>query len=110
MSRTVRIGLLLAFAVALGLALRLPSLGQRPLHNDEAVNAVKFGQLWEQGTYKYDPSEYHGPTLEYATLCVNRLTGAADYEHINEPRLRLVTVLFGVGSILVLLPFVIGFG
>ena len=59
-------GLLLACIVAL--ALRCPLLDQRPMHNDEAVNAVKFGQLWEGGVYRYDPNEYHGPSLFYATL------------------------------------------
>ena len=45
------------------LALRSPSLDQRPMHNDEAVNAIKFGQLWTQGSYQSDPNEYHGPSL-----------------------------------------------
>ena len=61
-------GLLSALAVAL--ALRLPRLDERPMHNDEAVNAIKFGQLWERGTYRYDPNEFHGPTLYYGTLPV----------------------------------------
>ena len=41
-----------------GLALALWSLvlDQRPMHNDEAVNGIKFGQLWEHGGYKYDPN------------------------------------------------------
>ena len=44
--------LLLAFAAAL--ALRLPHLSARPLHNDEAVNATKVAELYEQGRYRYD--------------------------------------------------------
>ena len=46
------------------------SLDQRPMHNDEAVNGIKFGQLWEHGGYKYDPNEHHGPSLYYATLAL----------------------------------------
>ena len=52
-------------------ALRWPALEQRPLHNDEAVNAIKFGELWEKGNYRYDPHEYHGPTLHYATWALD---------------------------------------
>jgi predicted membrane-bound mannosyltransferase len=40
----------------------------RPVHTDEAVHSIKFKGLWEDGKYRYDPDEYHGPTLYYATL------------------------------------------
>ena len=76
------------------------------MHNDEAVNAIKFGQLWEHGGYKYDPNEHHGPSLGYATLALGRLTRAPrDFDSFSEKRLRFTTVLFGVGLIL-LLPLV----
>jgi len=92
-------------AAGLALALRYPLLDQRPMHNDEAVNAVKFGQLWTRGVYEYDPNEHHGPALYYATLAVARLTSTPDLEHLTEVKLRLITVLFGCGLVL-LLPFV----
>ena len=57
---------LLLLAAALALALRSPRLDVRPMHNDEGVNALKFGALWESHAYKYDPQEHHGPTLPYA--------------------------------------------
>jgi uncharacterized protein (TIGR03663 family) len=100
MSRAVIPGLVLALAVAL--ALRCPDLGLRPMHNDEAVNAIKFRSLQEHGAYAYDPSEHHGPTLAYFTLLWTKLTGAPDFEHLDEARLRMVAVLFGVGLILLL--------
>jgi uncharacterized protein (TIGR03663 family) len=103
MNRRFTLVLLLAASVAL--ALRCPQLGRRPMHNDEAVNAIKFGQLWEHGSYKYDPDEHHGPTLYYATLAYAWLTRPRDLEHVTETDLRLVTVLFGVGLIF-LLPLV----
>src|SRR5271156_6653465 len=103
MNRWAWLGLLLATGLAL--ALRCPGLDERPMHNDEAVNAVKFGRLWEQGSYKYDPHAYHGPSLYYVTLAFERLTGAPGFSQISEIRLRLVTVVFGVG-ILLLLPLV----
>src|SRR5512133_1532018 len=84
------------------LLLRLPALGERPMHNDEAVNAIKFGKLWEHGGYKYDPNEHHGPSLYYATALLGKLTGGPDFDHYSEARLRLVTVLFGLGLLLLL--------
>jgi uncharacterized protein (TIGR03663 family) len=98
--------LVLLLAAALGLALRGARLDQRPLHNDEAVNAVKFGALWERGEYKYDPNEHHGPSLEYATLALARLTRAPALSNFSDARLRVLTVCFGVGLIL-LLPLVV---
>jgi uncharacterized protein (TIGR03663 family) len=76
------------------------------MHNDEAVNGIKFGQLWEHGGYKYDPNEHHGPSIYYATLALGHLTGAPkDSDQFTEGRLRFTTVLFGIGLIL-LLPLV----
>lgn len=98
--------ILLLLALVLAASLRLPHLDERPMHNDEAVNAVKFGKLWETGVYKYDPNEHHGPTLYYAALAVGRVTAAPDYDHYSENRLRMVTALFGLG-LLVLLPLLI---
>src|SRR5437667_6427707 len=103
MNRRVIVGLLLVAGVAM--ALRCPHLDERPMHNDEAVNAIKFGQLWEHGTYKYDPNEHHGPTLFYATLAVARLTSSPDFQHLTETKLRLNTFCFGAG-LLLLLPLV----
>lgn len=93
---------LILVAAALALALRWPGLDRRPMHNDEAVNAIKFGALWERGTYKYDPNEHHGPTLYYATAAVGRLTGAPGINDYTDARLRWVTVLFGLGLVLLL--------
>ena len=84
--------------------LRLPSLAQRPMHTDEAVHAVKLGQLLDQGTYRYDPNEFHGPTLNYITWPVAVLRGQHQYADLDEITLRLVPALFGLG--LVLLPLV----
>ena len=100
MSRGITLGLLVA--VALAVALRFPKLDLRPMHNDEAVNAIKFQALWEHGSFKYDPNEFHGPTLAYATLALSKLTGAPDFPNFTEVRLRIVTVLFGLGLILLL--------
>lgn len=101
-------GVLLAFAGAL--LLRVPALGTRPLHNDEAVNAVKVTALWERGEYAYNPDEYHGPLLHYASLPFFRWSGARNSFDLDDARLRLAPVAFGAGLILLLPLFASGLG
>lgn len=93
---------LLSILAAGALWLRLPQLDQRPLHNDEGVNAFKTRELWEQGTYKYDPNEFHGPTLHYATLPFLWFSSARIGADLNDGLLRLAPVFFGAGLILLL--------
>jgi uncharacterized protein (TIGR03663 family) len=79
--------------------IRLPDLALRPMHGDEAVNAVKFGDLLESGTYSYDPQEYHGPTLYYFTLFSTWIHSIGVYEDLTEFSLRIIPVLFGLLTI-----------
>jgi uncharacterized protein (TIGR03663 family) len=97
-NRWIVAGLLLA--LALGAALRLPRLEERPLHTDESVHAYKFAGLWDRGEYRYDPDEYHGPSLYYATLPFAWLSGAANSDELREATLRLVPLFFGLALIL----------
>ena len=92
----------LLLAIVAALFLRCPQLGNRPLHNDEGVNAVKLAALWEKGDYKYDPHEYHGPTLHYFSLPVLWFGPARNSSELSVVELRVVTVAFGVGLILLL--------
>ncbi len=108
MNRWAALAVLLAIAGAL--ALRVPKLATRPLHNDEAVNAVKVSELWQHGRYVYDPDEYHGPALHYATLPFLWLSGARNSDDLDDATLRLAPVAFGVGLILLLLLFADGLG
>jgi uncharacterized protein (TIGR03663 family) len=108
MNRWSALAVLLAIAVAL--ALRIPELDIRPFHNDEAVNAVKVADLWQHGRYVYDPDEYHGPTLHYATLPILAASGARNADELNNGILRLAPVVFGIGLILLLLLFVDALG
>jgi uncharacterized protein (TIGR03663 family) len=100
MNTRVVLGLFLITLCAL--ALRAPELDRRPMHNDEAVNAIKLQGLWEKGIYHYDPDEYHGPLLYYATLPALWLSGAKGFPQVTETTLRLVPVVFGAGLILLL--------
>jgi uncharacterized protein (TIGR03663 family) len=100
MNRWVGLGLVLITAGAW--ALRGPQLDLRPMHNDEAVNAIKIKDLWEHRRHAYDPDEYHGPTLHYATLPFIWLSGAPDFDRLTETTLRAVAVFFGLIFILLL--------
>src|SRR6476620_5533744 len=108
MNRWSALAVLLAFVGAL--LFRLPKLDRRPLHNDEGVNATKVAELWHHGRYVYDPDEYHGPTLHYATLSFLELSGARNPDELKDATLRLAPVVFGVGLILLLPLFFDGLG
>jgi uncharacterized protein (TIGR03663 family) len=102
--------LTIALAVVGALAFRLPRLDIRPLHNDEAVNAFKATELWRHDRYVYDPDEYHGPTLHYATLPALWLSGAKSVNDVKDRTLRLAPVVFGAALILLLFLFIDGLG
>ena len=78
------------------------------MHGDEAVQAVKFGELLEGDVCRYDPNEYHGLTLNYFTLVPAWLSSANKLTDVTEFTLRIVPVLFGV--LLVLMPFMLPAG
>ncbi len=86
--------------LAAALALRLPRLGDRPFHGDEAVHAFKFRELWEKGRYQYDPHEYHGPTIYYAALPVVAAKGRATFAETREADYRLAVALIGAAMVL----------
>ena len=99
---------LFLFVIFIAIAMRAPQLTQRPMHTDEAVHAVKFGMLLEDNFYRYDSSEYHGPTLYYFTLIPAWLESAKKITEINETTLRIVPVIFGILLIVLLLLLVDG--
>ena len=92
MKRIGPISWILAAALIVLLAgqLRLRDLGHRPMHTDEAVHAVKLGELLQTRTYVYNPVDYHGPTLYFLTLPVCFATGHTSLESLTEPLLRSV--------------------
>ncbi|MFM1920010.1 MAG: hypothetical protein RLZZ303_1644 [Candidatus Hydrogenedentota bacterium] len=89
------LSLLLVLAAAL--AFRLPGLGARPFHGDEANQAVKAGILLETGRYVYDPHEHHGPTLYYGVLPLLWVAGVEAIDQADERLFRLLPVVFGAG-------------
>ena len=109
MSRPIFI-LLILLITAAAAAFRLPDLAERPMHGDEAVNAVKLGETIEGRGYEYDPHEYHGPTLNYLTLIPAWLGGVGSFVEVREAILRVVPVVFGTLLVLLLLPLGDGLG
>ncbi len=84
----------------LGLAIRLPQLGARPMHTDEAVNAYMVGQLLDGQGFRYDPEDRHGPVLAALALPLARLQGARRFAGLTEADLRLTPVVAGTATIL----------
>jgi uncharacterized protein (TIGR03663 family) len=85
----------------IALAIRLPQLGERPVHTDEAVNAYLTGQLLAGESFHYDPRDRHGPVLYLLAKPVVQLCGAKNFAGLTETQLRLTPVI--AGSLTVLL-------
>jgi uncharacterized protein (TIGR03663 family) len=91
-----------AAIIAGALALRLPRLDRRPMHGDEANQAVRTGLLLDQGFYHYDPADHHGPTLYFAAWPFCRAT-ARTFAETTEWNYRLVPVAFSLLTLLMML-------
>ena len=87
------------------LALRIVRLDVRPMHADEANQAVKFGDLLEKGEYRFDPNDHHGPSLYYLTLPAAKVAGAKTLAELDETILRAVPAVLGAGLVLLILLF-----
>jgi uncharacterized protein (TIGR03663 family) len=109
MNRAAYGGVILA-ALALALAFRLARADLRPMHHDEANQAVKFGDLLETGDYRYDRHDHHGPTLYYVTLPAAWLRGQRTLASLDERTLRAVPAVFGAGLLLLFVPLARGLG
>lgn len=84
------------------LGLRARDLSSRPMHADEANQAVRAGELLESGRYEYDPQDHHGPVLYYAVLPIARLRGQRTLAGLDELTVRLVPALAGAASVFLL--------
>ena len=77
--------------------LRFWHLELKPLHHDEGVNGYFLTTLFRDGTYHYDPSNYHGPTLYYVSLAFAKIFG------LNTISIRLSVAIFGVLTVVLTL-------
>ena len=98
-----RIGVIVILLIAAGL--RLYDLNLVPLHHDEGVNGNFLVRLVREGAYQYDPQNYHGPTLYYFSALIPWITkilfgtSARDTYGLTTFTIRLIPVLFGIGTI-----------
>ena len=79
-------------------AVRLPELALNPFHHDEGVNGFFTTNLVRQGTYTYDPANYHGPSLYYFALVSEIVFG------LTSEAMRLVPVAFGLLLVAMVFP------
>ena len=88
-----------------GAFLRLISLSLVPLHHDEGVNGNFLVTLVREGSYHYDPQNYHGPTLYFFSAIIPwiaRFLGGKDFGAaygLTTFNIRLITAAFGVATI-----------
>ncbi len=94
------LAVLLIFAGAA--VLRLPDLGQRPVHSDEASHMFNTGRLVEQGDYTYNPAEDNGPLMYYASWPLIRLLDGTRYADTKISDYRLLTAAFSLASLLLI--------
>ena len=83
-------------SLALGAYYRFPSLGDRPMHTDEAILAMKSAEFQSTGHFQYDPKDFHGPGLHYITRLWSRLAGWGNSSTWTEAQLRTVPVICGL--------------
>jgi NADH:ubiquinone oxidoreductase subunit 5 (subunit L)/multisubunit Na+/H+ antiporter MnhA subunit len=94
-------------SLVIGAYYRLPARGERPMHTDEAILAMKFADFQSSGHFQYDPKDFHGPGLHYITHVWSKLAGWGDFLTWTEAQLRTVTVMCGL---LLLLSTLLGGG
>ena len=69
---------------------RFFALSIKPPHGDEGVNGLFVNLLWENGYYRYDPTNYHGPLLYYLLQISEKIFGFGIHSF------RIVTASFSL--------------
>ncbi len=77
--------------------LRFFMLELKPFHHDEGVNGFFLTTLFKDGIYKYDPANYHGPTLYYISLVFAKFFG------LETIPVRVSMAIFGVLMVVLVL-------
>ncbi|MCL1922245.1 MAG: hypothetical protein FWG50_14430, partial [Kiritimatiellaeota bacterium] len=96
--------LISCFTAFIGLSsfrFRAAALEARPMHGDEANQAVRAGLLMDEGVYRYDPTDHHGPVMYYAALPFCRANAAA-FADTTERDFRMVPVAFSLATLVLM--------
>lgn len=88
--------LILIIILIVAAIIRLTLLDLRPPHHDEGVNGWFADQVKQNGFYRYDPTNYHGPLTFYILFFFQTLFGH------NIWALRLPTVIISLITIYVI--------
>ncbi len=86
-----------ALVTAIATFMRFAWLSLKPLHHDEGVNGFFLTNLVRDGVYKYDPANYHGPTLYYIAYPFVKLFG------LETVPIRASVAIFGVLTVILVL-------
>ena len=85
-----------ALITAVAAFLRFYDLALKPFHHDEGVNGFFLTTLFRDGVYKYDPANYHGPTLYYIALAFTKVFG------LETSTVRVSVGVFGVLTVVLI--------
>jgi len=75
---------------------RFTDLSSRPMHGDEAINALMLADLVETGHFDYKPIQHHGPILYYTGALFSVFHGLSNIQDFSESFLRGITALVGI--------------
>jgi uncharacterized protein (TIGR03663 family) len=87
---------MIAVAIIVAFWFRFNLIDIKPFHFDEGVNYNFLNNLAKAGEYRYDPTNYHGPTLYYLALITLRIFGEDTFA------LRFWPAIFGVLAVTML--------
>jgi uncharacterized protein (TIGR03663 family) len=88
---------LVSWVLIVATMIRLYDLDLKPLHHDEGVNGFFLMNLLRSSAYRYDPGNYHGPTLYYFAWASTKVFG------VTTVAIRLVPALFGLVTVCLVL-------
>lgn len=91
--------------IILAVIFRFSHLADRPMHGDEAINAVMLSEVVETGQFDYNPNQHHGPIFYYTAVLFSAFHGLSDLQDFSEPFLRGITAFVGIILIWILFGF-----
>jgi uncharacterized protein (TIGR03663 family) len=93
--KPLEISLTLIFLLIAALT-RFVLLSNKPIHFDESINMWFVERIWNDGFFRYDPTNYHGPMMFYLIQFVQLFTG---FDFLST---RWVATIFSFLSLVIL--------